>query len=67
MRAAVRLFGVAVLAFGTVAGFGQSGNEGRVHSDFRREMESLKDCKSFNFGSLGSCAETLARGVPGPT
>lgn len=42
----------------------QSGNESRIHSDFRREGEQLQSCKSFNFGGIANCAQTLVTGQP---
>jgi hypothetical protein len=39
-------------------------NEGRLHRDFRVEGEALKECFKFDFGSLSSCAQTLAMGQP---
>ncbi|MBN9615886.1 MAG: hypothetical protein BGO25_17295 [Acidobacteriales bacterium 59-55] len=52
-------FGLAVLP-----ALPQSGNESRIHSDFRREAEELQACKSFKLGSIASCAQTLATGQP---
>jgi hypothetical protein len=54
----------AILGSGVLPAPAQSGNESRVHSDFRREGEALQSCKTFTFGSLASCAETAATGQP---
>jgi hypothetical protein len=55
---------LVALALPALSALAQSGNEGRVHSDFRREGEALQSCKSFTFGSISSCAETLVTGQP---
>jgi hypothetical protein len=55
---------LAAIAFATLPALAQSGNEGRIHSDFRREGEQLQSCKNFNFGGIAGCAETLATGQP---
>jgi hypothetical protein len=57
-------FALVVIAVGVLPSLAQSGNESRVHSDFRREGEALQSCKTFTFGSLASCAETAATGQP---
>jgi hypothetical protein len=57
-------FVLTVLALCVVPAPAQSGNESRVHSDFRREGEALQSCKTFTFGSLASCAEAAATGQP---
>ncbi|GGG80440.1 hypothetical protein [Edaphobacter dinghuensis] len=55
---------LAALILAVLPAQSQSGNEGRIHSDFRREGEQLQSCKTFNFGSLANCAETLVTGQP---
>ncbi|WP_348267207.1 hypothetical protein P8936_15535 [Edaphobacter paludis] len=55
---------LVVIALGVVPSLAQSGNESRVHSDFRREGEALQSCKTFTFGNLANCAETAATGQP---
>jgi hypothetical protein len=57
-------FFFAILDLKVLPAAAQSGNEGQVHSDFRREGEDLQSCKSFTFGSLASCAETVVTGQP---
>jgi hypothetical protein len=64
MTAYLRSLLLATIALSVIPVPAQSGNESRIHSDFRREGEALKSCKSFNFSSLASCAETLATGQP---
>lgn len=64
MTATMRSLLLIALTLAVLPAQSQSGNEGRVHSDFRRESEALQSCKSFNFGSLASCAETLVTGQP---
>lgn len=63
MTASKRLLFVC-LALATSRAIAQSGNESRVHSDFRREGEALQACKKFSFGSIADCAETLVTGQP---
>ncbi|HTD95618.1 MAG TPA: hypothetical protein VK627_01765 [Edaphobacter sp.] len=53
---------LAVLALYALPAAAQ--NEGRIHSDFRREGEALQSCKSFQFGSIASCAQTIFTGQP---
>ncbi|MGI8771199.1 MAG: hypothetical protein ACR2JE_07170 [Acidobacteriaceae bacterium] len=38
--------------------------ESRVASDFRHEGDQLQNCKKFDFGSIGACAQTLLTGKP---
>ena len=64
MTAAARSLLFATLALAALPALPQSGNESRIHSDFRREAEELQACKSFKFGSIASCAQTLATGQP---
>lgn len=64
MTATMRSLLLAVFALATFPAFAQSGNESRIHSDFRREAEELQSCKTFQFGSLASCAQTLVTGQP---
>jgi hypothetical protein len=54
---------LVVLLVSQVA-LGQAGDESRIHSDFRREGEELQPCKSFSFGNVASCAQTLVTGQP---
>jgi hypothetical protein len=50
----------------------QSGNESRIHSDFRREWlelhpcleQEVKPCNPFSFGHLAGTAQTLVTGQP---
>ncbi len=50
----------AVLAASVALSAGASAQESQLGSDFRREGEALhKDCSSFTFGAIGSCAYTL--------
>jgi hypothetical protein len=46
----------------TVSVFAQ--NESRLQRDFRVEVESLKACGKFTFGSLTDCGQTLVMGQP---
>lgn len=55
---------LASLALAALPAYSQSGNESRIHSDFRREGEALQSCKTFQFGSLADCAQTLVTGQP---
>lgn len=64
MTATMRSLLLAVLALAALPSLAQSGNESRIHSDFRREAEELQSCKTFQFGSLASCAQTLVTGQP---
>ncbi|MEO6816429.1 MAG: hypothetical protein ABI177_06990 [Edaphobacter sp.] len=64
MTAATRSLLLAALMLAVLPAHPQSGNEGRIHSDFRREGEQLQSCKTFNFGSLANCAQTLVTGQP---
>lgn len=64
MTAHTRSLLLATLMLAVLPAHPQSGNEGRIHSDFRREGEQLQSCKTFNFGSLANCAETLVTGQP---
>lgn len=64
MTAFTRSLLLASLMLVVLPAYPQSGNEGRIHSDFRREGEQLQSCKTFNFGSLANCAETLVTGQP---
>jgi hypothetical protein len=57
-------FQVAVLAIAIHSAFAQSGNQSRVASDFMREGQELQPCKTFTFGSVASCAQTLVTGQP---
>jgi len=50
----------AVLAASVALAAGAAAQETQLGSDFRREGEALhKDCSSFTFGAIGSCAYTL--------
>ena len=50
----------------------QSGNESRIHSDFRREWlelhpcreQEVKPCNPFSFGHLAGTAQTIVTGQP---
>lgn len=64
MTGTMRSLAFVALSLAVLPAISQSGNEGRIHSDFRREGEALQSCKSFKFGSIASCAETLATGQP---
>jgi hypothetical protein len=64
MTASTRSLLLAALVLAVLPAHPQSGNEGRIHSDFRREGEQLQSCKTFNFGSLANCAQTLVTGQP---
>jgi hypothetical protein len=55
---------LAALVLAVLPAQPQSGNESRIHSDFRREGEQLQSCKSFNFGGIANCAQTLVTGQP---
>ena len=62
-RRAVALLAAFVLpAFACLPCFAQG--EGRIASDFRREGENLRACKTFTLTSLAGCAETLFTGQP---
>jgi hypothetical protein len=54
----------AALALCTVAGGAQSGNQGRVASDFMREGRELAACGSFSLANVAECAQTLVTGQP---
>ncbi len=64
MIAVTRSLLLATLVLAALPVLAQSGNESRIHSDFRREGEELQACKSFKFGSIASCAQTLVTGQP---
>ena len=50
----------AVLAASVALSAGAVAQESQLGSDFRREGQALhKDCSSFTFGAIGSCAYTL--------
>ena len=53
-----------VVLLASQVALGQAGNESRIYSDFRREGEELQPCKSFSFGNVASCAQTLVTGQP---
>jgi hypothetical protein len=42
----------------------QSGNQGRVASDFMREGQELQNCKSFDLRSIAACAQALFTAQP---
>jgi hypothetical protein len=65
----------ALLLFLLLAGpaaHAQSGNESRIHSDFRREWlelhpcqeQALKPCKALTFGNIAGDAQTIVTGQP---
>ncbi len=64
MTASTRSLLLVALMLAVLPARPQSGNEGRIHSDFRREGEQLQSCKTFNFGGLANCAQTLVTGQP---
>ena len=64
MTALARSFLLSTLILAALPALSQAGNESRIHSDFRREGEELQSCKSFKFGSIASCAQTLVTGQP---
>lgn len=64
MTVLTRSLFIASLVLATLPAYSQSGNESRIHSDFRREGEALQPCKTFKFGSLADCAQTLVTGQP---
>lgn len=56
-RSQVVPLAILVFAFAGLQAFAQ---EGRLHADFRREAEHVKeDCGSFSFKAVGSCAYEL--------
>ncbi|HZY74652.1 MAG TPA: hypothetical protein VFE22_16195, partial [Edaphobacter sp.] len=64
MTVAARSLLLAALVLAAIPALPQAGNESRIYSDFRREAEELQSCKSFKFGSVASCAQTLITGQP---